>query len=234
MAFIDDRGIDGGDTTMPSHPLFEEIRLQVHRRGWVQFVHVKERVNQTLALEFWPKNKNEIVKVARAWLYFVSGRLVPNKYFSDAQMDRLKYVYAIMKGFNLNVGDIIRHSFDIMIQGASGGGLGLADVITDLCETYGVPQYSYDMKQGALRNNPPERTKGHDEELPQRIAGPIDPAMQYTHDQLNYFIQRAEHAHATYMAQRSVFDENQVQQLNLFITKMNIKIEDPNYLALVM
>uniref|UniRef100_A0A803P986 Putative plant transposon protein domain-containing protein n=1 Tax=Cannabis sativa TaxID=3483 RepID=A0A803P986_CANSA len=170
-------------------------------------------------------------------LGFPGLRLIPNKHFSNAQLDRLKYVYAIMKGFNLNVGDIIRHRFNLMIEGSCGGGLGLADIVTDMCEAYGVLQYSYDTKvppqhmidmgtvlrlkaphphgqpppppqQGAPRP-PPEREDEHVEEVPQRIAGPLDPAMQYTHDQLNYLIQQNIHMQ-TYMAQRSVFDENQV------------------------
>uniref|UniRef100_A0A803NJE1 Putative plant transposon protein domain-containing protein n=1 Tax=Cannabis sativa TaxID=3483 RepID=A0A803NJE1_CANSA len=88
----------------------------------------------------------ELNPVAKAWQYFMSARLVQNKHYSDAQIDRLKFVYAIMKGFNLNVGDIIRQSFDTMVEGSCGGGLGLADIITTLCEAHGVPQYSYDTK----------------------------------------------------------------------------------------
>uniref|UniRef100_A0A803QNR7 Putative plant transposon protein domain-containing protein n=1 Tax=Cannabis sativa TaxID=3483 RepID=A0A803QNR7_CANSA len=148
----------------------------------------------------------ELNPMAEVWLYFVSARLIPNKQFFDAQLDRLKYVYAIMKGFILNVGDIIRHSFNLMIEGACGGGLGLADIVTDMCEAYGVPQYSYDTKippqrmtdvgtvfrikaphphgqpplppQQGVTRPPPQNEDENVEQLPQRIAGPLDPATQ--------------------------------------------------------
>ncbi|KAM6563911.1 hypothetical protein CsatB_023909 [Cannabis sativa] len=82
----------------------------------------------------------EINPVAKTWLYFVSAQLVSSKHFSDVQMDRLKYVYAIMKGYNINIGQVIRSSIEQIVQGATGGGLGLAGVITQLCGAYDVPQ----------------------------------------------------------------------------------------------
>uniref|UniRef100_A0A803Q2X6 Putative plant transposon protein domain-containing protein n=1 Tax=Cannabis sativa TaxID=3483 RepID=A0A803Q2X6_CANSA len=94
----------------------------------------------------------ELNPVAKAWLYFVSARLMPSKHYSNAQIDRLKFVYAIMKGFNLNMGDIIRQSFTSMVEGSCGGGLGLVDIITNLYEAYGVPQYSYDTKAAPQRS----------------------------------------------------------------------------------
>ncbi|KAM6551230.1 hypothetical protein CsatB_011069 [Cannabis sativa] len=141
-----------------------------------------------------------------------------------------------------------------MVEGSSGGGLGLAGIITDLCEKHGVPQYSYDTKappqrpinlatvlrfkpphphgQPPVQRGPPAREEEEREDIePPRLVGPLDPAMQYTHDQLNYLIQQNMHMQ-NYMAQRSIFDEQQVAQLNTLVTRMNIGVEEPNYFAM--
>ncbi|KAM6545738.1 hypothetical protein CsatB_026474 [Cannabis sativa] len=199
----------------------------------------------------------EINPMAKTWLYFVSARLVPSKHFSDVQMDCLKYVYAIMKGYNINIGQVIRSSIEQIVQGATGGGLGLAGVITELCGAYDVPQLEYDNTVVPLRKMditfvnrlkephpygqpPPDAPQGRrrqrepsveeEEEEPPQLLGPIDLAMQYTHAQLNYIIQQNNHMQ-NYMVQRSIHDEGQVHQLNSLINRMNIGIDDPNYLA---
>ncbi|KAM6597893.1 hypothetical protein CsatA_008417 [Cannabis sativa] len=200
----------------------------------------------------------EINPVAKTWLYFVSARLVPNKHFSDVQMDRLKYVYAIMKGYNINIGQVIRQSIDQIVQGATGGGFGLAGVITELCGAYEVPQLEFDNTVLPLRKMdiafvnklkephpygqpPPDAPQGRrrqrepsveeeEEEQTLQLPGPIDPTTQYTHAQLSYIIQQNNHMQQ-YMVQRSIYDEGQVQQLNSLINRMNIGIDDPNYLA---
>ena len=69
---------------------------------------------------------------------------MPSKHYSDVQIYRLIYLYAIMKGWNLNVEAIIRNSFETMVQSHYGGGIVLVGVITDLCLAYDVPQMPYD------------------------------------------------------------------------------------------
>ncbi|KAM6576928.1 hypothetical protein CsatB_028765 [Cannabis sativa] len=174
----------------------------------------------------------ELNPVAKTWMYFVSARLVPNKHFFDVQMDRLKY-------------------------GATGGGFGLAGVITELCGAYEVPQLEYDntvlpfckmdiafvnrLKEPHPYGQPPpdapqgrrrqrEPSVKEEEEQPLQLPGPIDSTTQYTHAQLSYIIQQKNHMQQ-YMVQMSIYDEGQVQQLNSLINRMNIGIDDPNYLA---
>uniref|UniRef100_A0A803P9X8 Putative plant transposon protein domain-containing protein n=1 Tax=Cannabis sativa TaxID=3483 RepID=A0A803P9X8_CANSA len=186
------------------------------------------------------------------------GFLGLRKHFSYVQMDRLKYVYAIMKGYKINVGQVNRGSFELMVQSALGGGLGLAGIITDLCQASEVNELPFDNKvvpqrkmdvsmvnmlkephpygqplpkaQPQGRRRPGEQSAKEEENVPQQLPGPIDLAMQYTHAQLNYIIQQNNHMQ-NYMVQRSIYDESQVTQLNSLITRMNIGIEDPNYLA---
>uniref|UniRef100_A0A803NLF6 Uncharacterized protein n=1 Tax=Cannabis sativa TaxID=3483 RepID=A0A803NLF6_CANSA len=65
-AFIVDRGIEYSENPLPNQPLFDNIRLQIQNSKWAELVDVRERVNQTLALEFyanWPKRMNGLVKV---------------------------------------------------------------------------------------------------------------------------------------------------------------------------
>ncbi|KAM6543104.1 hypothetical protein CsatB_007551 [Cannabis sativa] len=83
--------------------------------------------------------------------------------------------------------------------------------------------------QPPARGDPPAPEQEEHEDIePPRLVGPLDPAMQYTHNQLNYLIQQNMHMQ-NYMAQRSIFDEQQVAQLNTLVTRMNIGVDDPNY-----
>ncbi|KAM6581278.1 hypothetical protein CsatA_005052 [Cannabis sativa] len=86
--------------------------------------------------------------------------------------------------------------------------------------------------QPPARGDPPTTEQEEHEDIePPRLAEPLNPAMQYTHNQLNYLIQQNMHMQ-NYMAQRSIFDEQQVAQLNTLVTRMNVGVDDPNYFSM--
>lgn len=116
----------------------EEARLNMAEVAkTVGFLGLRFHNNDTL-------HRCELNVVGKVWNIFLSTCLVPSKHMSDVQIDRLRYVYAIIKGHNLNVRGIIRNSFEIMVQFHYAGGVRLVGVITDLCMAYGVPKYDYD------------------------------------------------------------------------------------------
>lgn len=94
----------------------QELNL-MENNGGLNMIDVAEMVG-FLGLRFYNNDtlyRCELNPVARVWVFFVSGRMMPSKHFSDVQIDHLKIVYAIVKGYNLNVEAIIKNSFEMMV-----------------------------------------------------------------------------------------------------------------------
>ena len=70
---------------------------------------------------------------APTWTYFVCYRLLPVSHFSTIPVQRALMVYAIMKGFSLDLGRAIPKSIKHISRGTTTGGLGHGSFITHLC-----------------------------------------------------------------------------------------------------
>ncbi|KAM6553915.1 hypothetical protein CsatB_014677 [Cannabis sativa] len=203
----------------------------------------------------------ELNQVARAWMFFVSVRLMPSKHLSDFPLDILSVVYAIMKGITVPVGGIILESLDNMVAGSTHAGIGFAGLITELCIANGVPQYPYDNQVQPQRNidwtmvrnlkpphpygqpppprcnqqqeaHVPEEEDNPNEEMPQAVPTPTPLDARMHHIHAQInYIIQQNNHIQSYMVQRSEFDENQVRQFNHLIDSWNLAVEDPNYLA---
>ncbi|KAJ8557209.1 hypothetical protein K7X08_002834 [Anisodus acutangulus] len=90
-------------------------------------------------------------KVVKAWLYFVSARLIPSTHLYDILVDHIKLVYAIMKGFSVDVGRAINNNLNWICRLNTTARLGHRSLITALCDAHGVPESSNDIK-GRVRN----------------------------------------------------------------------------------
>ena len=55
-------------------------------------------------------NQGDLIEVNKVWFYFVNSVLKPSKHVSTVRQDRTLILYALVKGFNLNVGRIIEQS----------------------------------------------------------------------------------------------------------------------------
>ena len=95
--------------------------------------------------------RNQLNPAAKAWLYFVSARLLPSTHFTEIDVDRLKLVYAILTGLRINIGRIIRSSIRHSCRMTTTAGLGHGTFITELCHTYGVPTFDTDVRSGQKR-----------------------------------------------------------------------------------
>ena len=72
----------------------------------------------------------ELNTVAKAWCIFVSHHFLPTKNLARVGYDRLRYLYAIRKGYNIDIGKMIVNTFDILTQPHYAGGVGIAGIIT--------------------------------------------------------------------------------------------------------
>lgn len=89
--------------------------------------------------------RNELNSVAKAWCIFVSHRFLPTKNLAQVEYNRLRYIYAIRRGYNIDIGKMIVHTFDIMTQQFYSSGVGMDGIITQLCKINGVQGHSTDV-----------------------------------------------------------------------------------------
>ena len=82
---------------------------------------------------------------ARAWFYFVAAKLIPTSHVSHMTNDRMRLVFAIMKGMTIDVGRIIRQGMRFVLRGTTTGGLPFGSLITDMCVVYEVPREKTDI-----------------------------------------------------------------------------------------
>ena len=83
-------------------------------------------------------HRGDLTEVNKVWFYFISSALKPSKHVSTVRQDRALLLYALVKGYDLNVGRIIEHSIlDYVNDNLFGNILHLA-LITLLCIKGGV------------------------------------------------------------------------------------------------
>ena len=87
---------------LQENPKFEEIVKEL-----IDGLEVWRRT-KTICISYIHKgNLSEVVKV---WFYFINPILTPSKHVSIVRQDRAMILYALVKGFNLNVGKIMEQS----------------------------------------------------------------------------------------------------------------------------
>lgn len=124
----------------------EEKLRQEEERGMdmVQFV-------KALAFQGYQLRNNRTMKrcelntVAKAW------SILPTKRLSDIPFDRLRYIYAIKRGYDINLGKMIINTFDILTQSLYSGEVGMVGIITDICKMSGVPPHRTDVMNPCAR-----------------------------------------------------------------------------------
>ena len=55
-------------------------------------------------------DKGDLSEVVKVWFYFINYVLTPSKHISTVRQDRSIILYALVKGFNMNVGKIVEQS----------------------------------------------------------------------------------------------------------------------------
>ena len=83
-------------------------------------------------------NRGNLSKVVKVWLYFIHSVLTPSKHVSTVRQDHAILLYALVKGFNFNVGKIVEQSILDYPENNFSGNIPHPGLITLLCIKGGV------------------------------------------------------------------------------------------------
>ena len=124
----------GGDYTeyerLQKNPNFEEIEQKL-TGGQEQWQRIRTISNAFI-------NRGDLTKVGKVWFYFVNSMLKPSKHVSTVSQDRAILLYALVKGYALNVGTIMEESILDYVEGKFSKNIPHPSLITLLCIKGGV------------------------------------------------------------------------------------------------
>ena len=83
-------------------------------------------------------NRGSLTEEAKVWFYFLASVLVPTKHLSTVREQEAVLLYAILKGYKLNVGTLIENSIIRYHEGNKRGLIPHPATITVLCLKAGV------------------------------------------------------------------------------------------------
>ena len=78
-------------------------------------------------------NGGNLTKVNKVWFYFVNFVLTPSKHVTTMRQDRVILLYALVKGWNLNVGKIVEQSILDYAENSFSRNIPHPTLITLLC-----------------------------------------------------------------------------------------------------
>lgn len=83
--------------------------------------------------------------MAKAWNIFLSAHCMPTKNLARVEYYRLRYIYAIRQGYNIDLGKMIINSLDNITLAYFVGGVGLCDIMTHICQMNGIAGHPTDV-----------------------------------------------------------------------------------------
>ena len=81
-----------------------------HQKIVELFTTQKREWNSTKKKPFDSISRGSLTKEAKVWFYFLSSVLLPSKHLSTIRKEEAVLLYAIMKGYKMNVGKIMERS----------------------------------------------------------------------------------------------------------------------------
>ena len=85
-------------------------------------------------------SKGDLTEEAKVWFYFISSVLLPSKCLSTMRRDEAILLYALLKGYKINVGKIIENSILSYFRSNCRGLIPYPTTITSLCLLGGVEE----------------------------------------------------------------------------------------------
>ena len=83
-------------------------------------------------------NRGSLTEEAKVWFYFLASVLVPTRHLSTVREQEAIMLYAILKGYKLNIGAVIENSIMRYHEGNKRGLIPHPTIITILCLKAGV------------------------------------------------------------------------------------------------
>ena len=83
-------------------------------------------------------NRGSLTEEAKVWFYFLASVLVPTRHLSTVREQEAMMLYAILKGYKINIGTIIENSIMRYHEGNKRGVIPHPAIITILCLKAGV------------------------------------------------------------------------------------------------
>ena len=125
---------EGGDYTefekLQKNPHFEEIAKEL-TSGQGEWYRTRIISNAFIS-------RGDLTEVGKVWFYFLNSMLKPSKHVSTVRQDRAILLYALVKGYEVNVGRIIEESILNYAKGNFIGNIPHPSLITLLCIKWGV------------------------------------------------------------------------------------------------
>ena len=84
--------------------------------------------------------RGNLTEEAKVWFYFISFVLMPSKNLSTVRREEAILLYALLKGYNINVGKIIEKSILSYFESKCRGMIPHPAIITRLCNQGGVEE----------------------------------------------------------------------------------------------
>ena len=90
---------------------FKKLRKDLDHQKLVELLTVgKGEWNSTKKNPFDSISKGSLIEEAKVWFYFLSSVLTPSKHSSIVRKEEAVLLYAIIKGYKMNVGKIMERS----------------------------------------------------------------------------------------------------------------------------
>ena len=83
-------------------------------------------------------NRGSLIEEAKVWFYFLASVLVPTRHLSTVREQEAVMLYAILKGYKINIGTIIENSIMRYYEGNKRGVIPHPATVTILCLKAGV------------------------------------------------------------------------------------------------
>ena len=195
--------------------------------------------------------RDQLTRIAKAWIYFVCARLYPIKHFTTLDEGRIQVLFCIIKGHSINVGRFIYNWMKSLDYTNERHGLPYPSIITGLCTNAGVGRSKRDTikgPMGPITNNiidrykireEPQEEEAEDEEEEGEEGPPVneprlflpappvvDPAtIDYIAQCSNYLVGGFQHTQQ-YMHQQAEYGASHINQLNDLYSRWDINQEN--------
>ena len=116
----------------------KQLRETEHQKIVDLLIAGKGKWKGTKINPFRSIGRGDLTKEAKVWFYFVNSVLRPSKHLSTVGREEAILLYALLKGYKIDVGKMIENSIFSYLEGKCRGMIPHPATITNLCIRSGV------------------------------------------------------------------------------------------------